>query len=95
MVRSEANCSAFYKCSYYRFIYVAVYVDNIGITSDDHERIAGLNNVKSISFSKKIRLTAIFPWNWGNSIKGKYQNFPKKLCSRYLRRDEYVGLQTE
>lgn len=42
MIRSEADHSVFYKCSSNKYIYLVVYVDDIVITGDDHDGIAGL-----------------------------------------------------
>jgi len=44
MIRSESDHSVFYKCSSNKYIYLVVYVDDIVITGDDRDGIAGLKH---------------------------------------------------
>lgn len=53
MIRSEADHSVFYKCSSNKFIYLVVYVDDIVITGNDHDGIAGLKQHLTHHFQTK------------------------------------------
>lgn len=69
MIRSEADHSVFYKRSSNKYIYLVVYFDDIVITGDDHDGIAGLKHRHIIETARTLLINANVPLKfWGDAV---------------------------